>query len=143
MNDEGRRHSAPAPNDITLRSKVAREGDVRDGGEPVAVGILAACLFADLAERAARAGDLEAARKLADVAALAAAAVAGVDAEPACGMGAPAVLIRVALEETPRLFWNVKSAADKARLFDHLRAHPDQLELLTAAVEIADREQAA
>jgi hypothetical protein len=58
-------------------------------------------------------------------------------------VSAPAIVIRLELEQSPRLHHDCTTDGEYARLLDWLRAHPAQSDLVSRALELVDREQAA
>jgi hypothetical protein len=51
-------------------------------------------------------------------------------------MNAPAVVIRLELEATPKVTFDCLSEGEQVRMVEHLGAHPEQLELIARAQEI-------
>jgi hypothetical protein len=58
-------------------------------------------------------------------------------------MNAPAVIIRLELEATPRVTFDCLSEGESQRLVEHLDAHPELLALLARTQEIIASEKAA
>lgn len=58
-------------------------------------------------------------------------------------MSAPSILIRLSLEEKPRLAVDCLTDGEEARLVDWLSAKPEYLDLVTRAIELADERKAA
>jgi hypothetical protein len=58
-------------------------------------------------------------------------------------MSGPAVVIRLELETTPRVIADYLSEGEERRMVDWLRAHPEQEDLVTRALEIARLGRAA
>lgn len=58
-------------------------------------------------------------------------------------MSAPAVIVRLELEHAPVVYWDVVGEGEMCRLVDWLERHPNQLNLVERAREIAERERAA
>ena len=58
-------------------------------------------------------------------------------------MAAPSVQIVLALEASPQIICDYLHEHEAVRMDDWLRAHPDYVELIARARELAERERAA
>lgn len=58
-------------------------------------------------------------------------------------MSAPSIVIRLSLEDKPRLSLDCVSESEEARLVDWLSAKPDYNDLVRRALELATEESAA
>jgi hypothetical protein len=55
----------------------------------------------------------------------------------------PAVIIRIPLEHPVSVYMDATNDGEGARLLDWVNAHPDLVDLVHRAFELADRERAA
>jgi hypothetical protein len=58
-------------------------------------------------------------------------------------VSAPAIVIRLELEQPTRLHHDCMTDGEYARLLDWLRTHPAQAALVARAIELVDQERAA
>jgi hypothetical protein len=58
-------------------------------------------------------------------------------------LGSPAVTVVFEIERRPRVVWDCVGDDEQARIEDWIGSHADYLQLIAAAYELAEQEQAA